>query len=361
MNLASEPGSGDLELQSRSLCIEGREFSERNVCIIAEVAQAHDGSLGLAHAYIDAIADAGADAVKFQTHIAAAESTRREAWRIRFSQQDATRYDYWKRLQFTPEQWHGLRQHAAKRNLIFLSSPFSPEAVDLLRELKTPAWKVASGEVSNTPLLTEMLKDRLPMLISSGLSDFDELSRTVALCRSSGATLALLQCTTAYPCPPERVHLGRMVDFEKRFQLPIGLSDHSGTIFPTICATTLGATVVEVHVTFDRRMFGPDIPASITIDELAVLVRGVRFVSRMNSAPHPSPALTEEQHGLRAIFGKSLVARHDLRAGQTVQESDIACKKPGDGIPADRLNELVGRKIRRDIVVDEPLEWNDFQ
>ena len=115
--------------------------------IVAEMAQAHDGSLGTAHAYIDAIAKAGADAIKFQTHIAAAESTPSEPWRVKFSPQDATRYDYWKRMEFTEKQWHGLKKHADERGLKFLSSPFSVEAVELLTRVGVAAWKVASGEV----------------------------------------------------------------------------------------------------------------------------------------------------------------------------------------------------------------------
>ncbi len=344
-----------------AIAIENRTFNNRHVCVIAEVAQAHDGSLGLAHAFVDAIANAGADAVKFQTHIAAAESTRREPWRIKFSPQDATRYDYWRRLEFTPDQWRGLRQHAADKGLLFLSSPFSPEAVELLRSLGIPAWKVASGEVSNLPLLREMLKDGRPLLISSGMSDRDEIDRAVQLCRQAAAPLALLQCTSAYPCPPERVHLGRMMAFQRDFAVPVGLSDHSGTIFPSLAASTIGASLLEVHVTFDRRMFGPDVPASITIDELALLVQGVRFVSKMNTAPLAPSVPDPSEAALRAIFGKSVVARRNLRAGHILQETDLACKKPGDGIPAINLHEVVGRTIERDLVADEQLKWSDLQ
>jgi N,N'-diacetyllegionaminate synthase len=127
--------------------------------IIAEVAQAHDGSLGMAHAFIDAAAAAGVDAIKFQTHIAAEESTAAEPWRVKFSKQDATRFDYWKRMEFAPEQWAGLKQHAEEKGLMFLSSAFSHAAVDLLRKLGMPAWKVASGELTNLPLIAHMAKD----------------------------------------------------------------------------------------------------------------------------------------------------------------------------------------------------------
>ena len=150
------------------------EFLNSTRCmVIGEVSQSHDGSLGMAHAFIDAIAKAGADAVKFQTHIAAAESTPQEPWRVKFSKQDASRYDYWKRMEFTSEQWQGLADHAQEKGLIFLSSPFSVEAVGLLERIGMPAWKVASGEVNNKVLLDAMLKTRKPILLSSGMSTLD--------------------------------------------------------------------------------------------------------------------------------------------------------------------------------------------
>src|ERR671925_320777 len=144
-------------------------------CIVAEVAQAHDGSLGTAHAFIDACARAGADAIKFQTHIAAAESTPGEPWRVKFSPQDATRYDYWKRMEFTEEQWHGLKRHADERGLLFLSSPFSPDAVDLLKRVGVAGWKVASGEISNEPMLATMAATGQPVMLSTGMSTNAEI------------------------------------------------------------------------------------------------------------------------------------------------------------------------------------------
>ena len=173
--------------------------------IIGEIAQAHDGSLGQAHAYIDTIAKAGADAVKFQTHIAAAESTPSEPWRKRFSPQDETRFGYWQRMEFTAEQWHGLKRHADEAGLLFLSSPFSLEAVRLLSEVGVAGWKIASGEVTNFPMLEMMADSGLPVMLSTGMSPFDEIDAAVALLEERGAPLAVLQCTTQYPSPPESI------------------------------------------------------------------------------------------------------------------------------------------------------------
>src|SRR5262249_19097817 len=175
--------------------------------VIAEIAQAHDGSLGAAHAYIDAVADAGAGAVKFQTHIASAEGTAAEPWRVRFSLQDETRQDYWRRTSFTEDQWSGLKRHAVNPGLKFLSSPFSVEAADLLTRVGVAAWKIASGEVNNTPLFEYILSTGLPVLLSSGMSDWNELDAAVAIVQSRNVPLTVMQCTSAYPCPPEKLGL----------------------------------------------------------------------------------------------------------------------------------------------------------
>lgn len=328
--------------------------------MIGEVAQAHDGSLGLAHAYIDAIADAGADAVKFQTHIASAESTPGEPWRVKFSRQDATRYEYWRRMEFTEQQWRGLRLHATERGLLFLSSPFSMEAVELLDRVGVAAWKVASGEVSNAPMLARMLRTRLPLLLSTGMSDNGEIEHTVRAARSADVDLAVMQCTTAYPCPPEKVGLNLLEDFRRRFDCAVGLSDHSGTIFPGLAAATLGADVLEVHVTMSREMFGPDVAASVTTAELRQLVAGIRFIERMRANPVDKDALASETTPLRRLFTKSVVARVAIPAGTVLTADHLAAKKPGTGIPATRLPELVGARVVRAIEPDELLSDADL-
>lgn len=241
----------------RSLELSGRLLGPGNPpFVIAEVAQAHDGSLGAAHAYIDLAARAGADAIKFQTHIAAAESTPGEPFRVKFSPQDETRYQYWKRMEFTEPQWRGLVAHAREKQLVFLSSAFSPDAVDLLERLEIPAWKVASGEVSNLPLLERMARTQKPVLLSSGLSSWAELDAAVRTVQTAGAPVAVLQCTTAYPCPPERWGLNVITELRDRYACPVGLSDHSAAIHAGLAAVALGADLLEVHVTFSATASG---------------------------------------------------------------------------------------------------------
>ncbi|MGB5746232.1 MAG: N-acetylneuraminate synthase family protein [Desulfobacterales bacterium] len=328
--------------------------------ILAEVAQAHDGSLGTAHAFIDAIAGAGADAVKFQTHIAAAESTPGEPWRVKFSPQDATRFDYWKRMEFTEAQWNGLKRHADQCGLIFLSSPFSFEAMDLLTRVGVSAWKVPSGETANMPMLDRMLATGLPVILSTGMSPLDEIDAAVEQIQSRKVPLAVLQCTTEYPCPPEKIGLNLIADFRERYGCPVGLSDHSGTIYPGLAAATLGIEILELHVTFSREMFGPDVPASITIDELGRLVKGIRFIETMNSHPVNKEDMARNLRPLRDMFTKSVVAQKNLKAGTVLKLEDLTLKKPGTGLPAARLAELVGRKLKRAVAADAMISEDDL-
>jgi N,N'-diacetyllegionaminate synthase len=334
---------------------------EARCLIVGEVAQAHDGSLGMAHAFIDAIAATGADAVKFQTHIAQAESTPGEPWRVRFSVQDETRYTYWRRMEFTEEQWRGLQRHATDRGLLFLSSPFSIEAVELLTRVGVAAWKIASGEVANSPMLDRMAATGLPFILSTGMSRLDEIDSAVARIRTSGSLLAVLQCTSMYPCPADRVGLNLIPLFRDRYQCSIGLSDHSGTVFPGLAAVTLGAEVLEVHVTLSREMFGPDVTASITTAELRQLVDGVRFIEAMRAHPVEKDSLANTLAPVRKIFTRSVVARVDLAVGTVLEAGHLTAKKPGTGIPAARLEDLVGTQLRRSVRADQLLTEADIE
>ena len=337
------------------------DFIKEYPFIIAEVAQAHDGSLGNAHAFIDAIASAGAHAVKFQTHIAAAESTLDEPWRIRFSPQDDTRYDYWQRMGFTAAQWAGLADHARDAGLIFSSSPFSAEAVELLHKLEVPFWKVPSGEVSNTEILEAMWGTRKPLIFSSGMSGYDELDWAAAQTRLRNIPLALLQCTTAYPCPPEKWGINQIAALRERYQCPVGFSDHSGGIYAPLAATALGAEILEVHVTLSRQMFGPDVIASVNIEELGHLVEGAKAIRQALEHPVDKMQIAAELSGMKQIFGRSWALREDLPAGTVLAAQHLTLKKPGTGIPAGDKEKVLGRKLRHDKSRQYLLTWDDLE
>ena len=321
----------------------------------------HDGSLGLAHAFVEAIANAGADAVKFQTHIAAAESTPSEPFRVKFSRQDKTRYDYWKRMEFTEDEWRGLAEHARERGMLFLSSPFSIQAVELLERVGMPLWKIASGETSNTALLDRILDTRKSVLLSTGMSPLEEIDRAVARVRSRNIEVGVFQCTTAYPCPPEKIGINLIPFYRERYGCWVGLSDHSATIYPGLAGVALGMDMLEVHVALSREMFGPDVIASITTQELRQLVDGIRFIERMRAHPLDKDASALETAPLRKLFTRSLVASANLPAGTVIAREHVAIKKPGTGLPPDRLDEIIGRRLARPVTADQLLAAEDIE
>lgn len=330
--------------------------------VIAEIAQAHDGSLGMAHTYIDCAARAGADAVKFQTHIAGAESTANEPWRVKFSRQDETRFDYWKRMEFSPAQWAGLKTHAEERKLVFLSSPFSGEAVELLRRLGMAAWKVASGELTNLPMIREMARDGKPLMLSTGMSPLPEIDAAVEAVRKANAPFAVFQCTTQYPSPPEAIGLNVLDELRSRYDCAVGLSDHSGTIYPALAACAAHrAEIIEIHLTMSRDMFGPDVAASVTPAELRTICDGVRFIEKMRSSPIDKANVSGDVAALRDIFFKSVVAAQDLPAGTVLTRAHLSLKKPGNGIPAAQLDAVIGKTLRHAISRDGQLKFEDIQ
>ncbi len=334
---------------------------EARATLIAEVAQAHDGSLGMAHAFIDSAATAGVDAIKFQTHIAAEESTASEPWRVKFSKQDEARFDYWKRMEFSAGQWAGLKSHAEDKGLIFLSSAFSHAAVDLLRNLGMPAWKVASGELTNLPLITHMASDGKPVLLSTGMSPHSEIDAAVAVVRKSSASLAIFQCTTQYPSPPESIGLNMLDELRERHHCAVGLSDHSGTIFPSLAAVAAHkAQLIEVHLTLSRDMFGPDVVASVTPAELKQLVEGVRFIENMAANPISKNAIDPRTAPMRQIFFKSVVPLSDLAKGTRLTREVLGLKKPGTGIPAAEFESVIGRELKHAVMKDKPLQQDDL-
>jgi N-acetylneuraminate synthase len=331
-----------------------------SVQLIAEIGQAHEGSLGIAHSYIDALAETGVDAVKFQTHIAAAESSEFEPFRVKFSYEDTTRYDYWRRMEFTPEQWAGLKQHCEDKGMEFISSPFSNAAVELLEKLGVKRYKIGSGEVNNHLMLEIIGQTGKPVLLSSGMSSLQELDAAVALLRPYGNPMTLLQCTTAYPTIPQEWGLNVLALLKERYKLPIGFSDHSGDIYACLAASALGAEVLEFHAVFDQRIFGPDANASLSIEQIKKLVCGVRQVEQALFTP-VDKSTNEQFQPLKQIFEKSLALNKDLPAGYMLSVSDLEAKKPkGYGIPADQFREVLGKPLKVSKKAWEFLNEADF-
>ena len=352
----------DTIMEHREVRVSESPFAVDGRCfIVAEIAQSHDGSVGMAHAFVDAAANAGADAVKFQTHIAAEESTVDEPWRVRFSPQDDTRYEYWQRMEFTQEQWAGLRAHAHEREIKFASSPFSIAAVRLLDEIEVDVFKIASGELTTLPMLEAIAETKRPIIVSSGMSPLDEVGQAIDILKAHGSPISVLQCTSEYPCPPERVGLNIIGEFRQRFGIPVGLSDHSGTMFPALAAATLGIDVLEVHLTMSKAMFGPDVAASITTEEFSTMVDGVRFIESAVANPVDKQAAASGFSTMRTIFMKSVVAAADLSDGTVITMDDLAFKKPGTGIPAAQYRDVIGRRLRNALQADQQITSDDLE
>lgn len=337
-----------------------KDVSDRCL-VIAEIAQSHDGSLGMAHAYIDAVADAGADAVKFQTHIARAESTYDEPWRLKFSKQDATRYDYWRRMEFSREQWRGLSDHAREKGLIFLSSPFSVEAVEMLSSFDMPFWKVASGEIGNYELMEAIWATKKPILFSTGMCSNNELDSVVERTKAFGIQYSVFQCTSEYPCLPQEWGLNLIQEIREKYHCPVGFSDHSGGIIAGLSAITLGVSFLEVHVTFSRGMFGPDVSASVSIDELRTLVQGARQIRDALEHKVNKDENSQRLKPMRKIFGRSWALKDDLPGGTILKREHLTLKKPGSGIPYEELGGLINRRLRANKQNNRLLTWEDIE
>lgn len=329
--------------------------------IIAEIGQAHDGSLGILHSYIDALQTTGINAVKFQTHIARAESSEFEPFRIKFSYADKTRFDYWKRMEFDLDQWKEIKKHCDDVGLEFISSPFSNLAVDWLEELGVKKYKIGSGEVSNFLMLEKIAKTGKDIILSSGMSNYEELDQTINFLAPFGNCLSVLQCTTKYPTEAKDIGLNVLSELKGRYNIPVGLSDHSGKIFPSLSAVSLGAEILEFHTVFDRRMFGPDTASSLTIDEIKHLVEGVRFIETSLQSPIDKTDNTQF-NGLKNIFEKSLAINKDKLAGDILNIDDLEAKKPfGYGIPAKDYANVIGKKLISDKSKWDFLKEGDYE
>ena len=333
----------------------------KRVFIIAEIGQAHDGSLGVLHSYIDAVAETGVDAIKFQTHIAEAESSASEPFRVNFSYEDKTRFDYWKRMSFSKLQWKEIKAHCDEVGLEFMSSPFSQAAVDLLESIGIQRYKIGSGEVNNFLMLEKIAKTNKPIILSSGMSSFAELDAAIDFLMPFGNELSILQCTTSYPTLPSQLGLNVITELIERYpSLKVGYSDHSANISTGVAAVSLGAKILEFHAVFDQRMFGPDATSSLTIDQITQLVDQIRFISDGLDQPVDKND-TSKYTELKKIFEKTLAVNKNLPKGHKITFEDLEAKKPAHmGINAKDFRSVVGKYLGRELTQWSFLKESDF-
>lgn len=315
----------------------------------------HDGDLASAIRMAWVAAECGADAVKFQLHDPGSETTRDAPSPPYFESE--RRYEYFERTSFTDDEWQALKLACERVGIEFVCSAFSVDAVGRLEKLGVARHKIPSGEVTNLDLVRAAAETGKPILLSSGMSSWGELDEAVA---AAGDNVTVLQCTSTYPTPPERVGLNVLAELRQRYGRPVGLSDHTLGPHAAFAAVALGARVIEKHFTLSKEMYGPDASLSVEPDELESLVEGIRAIERMLASPVDKDDVGQLME-MKRIFEKSVVAVADIPAGTVISEEMLAAKKPGTGIPARRLQELLGRRARRDIRADTVLTEADVE
>ncbi|MBI2205300.1 MAG: N-acetylneuraminate synthase [Candidatus Rokubacteria bacterium] len=323
--------------------------------VIAEAGVNHNGDLALARKMVDVAADAGADAVKFQTFSVDRLVTRTAA-PAEYQQRTgaASQYDMLRRLELSPAAHEELLAHCGERGIEFMSAAFDPESARFLAGLGVRRLKVPSGELTNLPLLEVIGRLGCQIIVSTGMAHMAEVETAVAtLYRAGASDLVILQCVSNYPADPAATNLRVMDSYARVFGVPVGLSDHTVGLTIAIAAVARGASYLEKHFTLDRSLPGPDHQASLEPAELAALVRAVRDVEVAlgDGVKQPTPS----ELPVRAVARKSLVTVRDLAPGSVLRESDLAILRPGTGLPPGRLAEVLGRRTARAIPAETPI------
>jgi len=322
--------------------------------IIAEAGSNHDGKLEQAKKLIDVAADAGADAVKFQTFLAdkLVAKTSLEEEHI-----EKTMYDIFKKIELPREWLPELVEYANKRDLIFLSSTFDKEAVDLLEEIGVPAFKIASGELTNLPLLRYTAEKGKPLIVSTGASTLDEIKEAITVIKSvKNKNVILLHCVSSYPTAIEDANLKSMVTLQRTFQLPTGYSDHTLGIVAPLATVAMGAVMIEKHFTLDRSLHGPDHSYALEPQELKAMVESIRTVEKLLGSSVKQPTKAELEN--RRLAGRSIFAKRDIPVGTIITEEMLELLRPVIGLQPKYLEAVVGRKARTNIKQYEPITWD---
>ncbi|HET8641146.1 MAG TPA: N-acetylneuraminate synthase family protein [Pseudonocardiaceae bacterium] len=325
--------------------------------VVAEIGINHEGDAGKAHRMIDDAADAGVECVKIQTHVVDDEMIPND---VVPGNADEPIWDMMIRCSLSADEERTLAAHAARRGLIFLSTPFSRAAADRLDALGVPAFKIGSGECNNYPLIRHVAGFGKPVIVSTGMNDIASITPAVQILRSAGVPFALLHCTSLYPTPPEQVRLGALAELATAFpDAVLGLSDHTTTIYPCLGAVALGASILERHFTSERSWPGPDIPVSSTPAEFGELVRGSRLIHAALGGS--KRILAAEQPTIDFAYA-CVVTIRPVPAGAPLTADNVWVKRPGTGeIKARDYESVLGRTAARDLPVNAQLRWADLQ
>jgi len=335
----------------------------KRVFIIAEAGVNHNGSFRIAKEMIDAAKLAGADAVKFQTFKAeniVTFNAKKAAYQADNTGKDPSQYKMLKRLELGSEEFKRLAAYARKRKILFLASPFDKESVDLLDRIGVCAFKIASGEITNLPLIKYIAQKRKTIILSTGMSDLKEIKAAVDIIRAQGVkNIILLHCVSEYPVRFKDVNLKSIQTLRKNFRLPVGFSDHTSGIAAAAIATVLGASVIEKHFTLNRRMKGPDHKVSLEPDEFKNMVLLVRQTEKALGSGFKKATKAEER--IKKDVRKSIVAKIDIPKGVKISDDMVDIKRPGIGIVPRYLNRVLGKAAKRRIRKDSLIRFKDLK
>jgi N-acetylneuraminate synthase len=332
------------------------------VLFIAEAGVNHNGDPQRALQLVDAAAEAGADAVKFQTFRAeevVSFGAPKARYQIETTGAQESQLDMIKRLELLPETHRELMERCDARGILFLSTPFDVGSADLLETLGVPAYKIPSGEITNWPFLEHIASKRKPVILSTGMSDLGEVEHAVGVLRAAGCEeLVILHCTSSYPAPAAHANLRALRTMADAFQVPVGLSDHTMGIEVALASVALGACVIEKHFTLDRSLPGPDHQASLEPGELHALIRSIRIVESALGNGLKQPVAAEQE--VRNVARRSIVSRQTIASGTLITRDLLAFKRPGTGIPPSQYTRVIGRKAARTIVADTLIRLEDL-
>ncbi len=325
--------------------------------IIAEAGVNHNGDMQTAMRLVDAAADSGADAVKFQTFKAedlASSYAPKAAYQTAATAADERQYEMLRRLELGAGAFRELAGYSRERGIVFLSAAFDLDSIDLLNELGLEIFKIPSGEITNLPYLRKMGSSGKKIIMSTGMADLGEIEDALDVLTGAGTPrndITVLHCNTEYPTPFEDVNLSAMQAIREAFKVKVGYSDHTAGIEVAVAAVALGASVIEKHFTLDKDMPGPDHRASLEPHELKAMVRAVRNIEKALGDGIKRPAPSEKKN--RAAARKSIVASKDIKKGEILSEGVITAKRPGTGISPMEWDMVIGKRADRDFKRDE--------
>ena len=330
--------------------------------IIAEIALTHNGNFNKALDLISKCKNAGADYVKLQTHFARFESSKDEKFRKGFNFNEKNRYMYWKKREFTPKEWKKLFLFSKKIKIKFLSSPFSVEAFNVLKKIGLNTWKISSGEFFSESLINEILKTKDQIILSTGLANLNEIDKLIKKIKKNGNDLTVLQCTTKYPTKLEYVGLNVAKYFKKKFKVKNGISDHSGTIYPSIESIKNEFDIIEVHVEEKNnvKFKGPDTDSSLTFEELKIITNAHNSFKKLNKKLNKNK-ITKSLLPNKTLFTKSICTKVKINKGDKITMDNVCFKKPNIGIPEGKINYILNYKFNKDIDSNKIVKWTDIE